>query len=321
MNDDNKRNGDDKRDASLRLVADNDPDMIARERKGQEVEWKAIELKSASIDLTENILRVMAGAGKDYELSGQIATVLKRIVEYDDIGGYSTNSIGIALQSWETRDDREVAFERRWEARAFDGVIQAALRVVAGRLNRSYASNSILARAENELHMAMHRYREAQQQSNEAREREYQQREVDRQRRAKTERLYLLAPGHAELIDGGFFFDKPRDAVSLAFAEQRLRDLKFETQVTGNIVAYKRHDGDFTALADPRHEKRIEFAVYPSAHFEPGYRQRKRPKSFGPIVPRFKLQDAWKKDLVEKFDAMLADACEKAAKEFKIRRT
>jgi hypothetical protein len=122
-------------------------------------------------------------------------------------------------------------------------------------------------------------------------------REVEERR--KTEQTLLTDPSlPPQLFDERQWWTKPRPADALAAAEERLRSLKFEKEVSENVVAYKLwHEGRLV-LADPRTIGRITIGVFNSEKPKKGSKQ-----------ASFDLLDGWKNNLAEKFRGLLTEAC------------
>jgi hypothetical protein len=116
--------------------------------------------------------------------------------------------------------------------------------------------------------------------------------------RRKREHTFLIDPSlPSELLDEGQWWNKPRSPEALEAAEQRLRSLNFEKEVTDNVVAYKLwHEGRLV-LADPRIAGRITFRIFS------GDKPRKGSKRVS-----FDLLDGWKNNLAEKFRDLLTEA-------------
>jgi hypothetical protein len=128
-------------------------------------------------------------------------------------------------------------------------------------------------------------------------EEEAARREVEERR--KTEQTLLTDPAlPPQLFDERQWWNKPRPADALSAAEERLRSLNFEKEVSENVIAYKLwHEGRLV-LADPRTAGRITFRVFNSEKPKKGSKQ-----------ASFDLLDGWKNNLAEKFQGLLAEAC------------
>jgi hypothetical protein len=127
----------------------------------------------------------------------------------------------------------------------------------------------------------------------------------DEANRRKTERLFLIDPRHPPLlIDESVFglvrshHDKFRPADEIPAAEQRLRELGFQFEVQGNVVAYKLMHVNRLVLADPRILGRLEFHVFSDE------KPTKKTKH-----ESFYLLDTWKADIPGKFRMRLTKAC------------
>jgi hypothetical protein len=90
-----------------------------------------------------------------------------------------------------------------------------------------------------------------------------QPKEDERRRR---ERLYRVNPSRPPLLLGEYRVwcsnSNPRSPDELAAAEEVLRDLNFQTELSDNVVTYKLHHERFIVLADPREEGSLRFCVY-----------------------------------------------------------
>jgi hypothetical protein len=82
--------------------------------------------------------------------------------------------------------------------------------------------------------------------------------------RKRTETLYRTAPDdEPRLLDELIGFGTlARDQGQLAFAENRLAELGFQSTMEANIKSYTNERGDFVVYADPRTNGQITFKVY-----------------------------------------------------------
>jgi hypothetical protein len=88
----------------------------------------------------------------------------------------------------------------------------------------------------------------------------------------------------------------------LAWAEQRLTELGFETSTEKKVRQHVLDFGDFIVFADPRAKVKISFSVYKTPVF-------KRKRSWkGPSYQSFSLQDNWKRNIRQQFQHMLSSA-------------
>lgn len=71
----------------LKLVAENDDEMLARQREKATADRAASQLSYVTRALAANILRIIAGAGKEYELATQLVNVLKAYSELHPFSG------------------------------------------------------------------------------------------------------------------------------------------------------------------------------------------------------------------------------------------
>ncbi|RJP18348.1 MAG: hypothetical protein C4520_14565 [Candidatus Abyssobacteria bacterium SURF_5] len=122
------------------------------------------------------------------------------------------------------------------------------------------------------------------------------------QERKKTEILYLIGPMEdPRLIDESLWYDKvPRDPASIAWAEQRLKDLGFSIATDDNVRQYVLDLEDHVVFADPRIEGQITFNVY--------RKPLPRRKGHRRLYQSFYIRDNWKNDLQGKFETRLERA-------------
>jgi hypothetical protein len=126
----------------------------------------------------------------------------------------------------------------------------------------------------------------------------------DEANRRKTERLFLIDPRKPPLlIDESVFglshgLHEFRTADEIPAAALRLRDLGFQFEVRGNVVAYKLMHENRLILADPRIAGRLEFHVFSDE------KPTKKTKH-----ESFYLLDSWKADIPSKFMVRLIQAC------------
>jgi hypothetical protein len=138
----------------LKLVADNDEIELVRQRESTAAEHAAIQLSHATRVLAANILRIIAGAGKDYELIRQMIEVLKAFDKLQPLSGSAaypyapSNPMVEGLRELDWRRDMEgyhqpteedLARWRRDGSAAVDDakadVVQAALRLTRSTAN------------------------------------------------------------------------------------------------------------------------------------------------------------------------------------------
>jgi hypothetical protein len=201
----------DKRD-KLELVADNDERELARQRQRTAAERAGFQLSHATRALAANILRVIAGAGKHYELIGQIIEVIKAYNELQPLSGSAaypyapSNPMVEGLQELDWRRDMEGYHQpteedlTRWRrdgSAAVDDakadVVQAALRLIAAQL---MAQPTQQRTADSQLISAIRRFEEAKQVRN-ARWHEESQRGSRTAQDLPSRRAYLAPPGNA----------------------------------------------------------------------------------------------------------------------------
>ncbi|MBB6465585.1 hypothetical protein HNQ96_001443 [Aminobacter lissarensis] len=119
---------DDEKKPHLRLAVENDQREIDHEQAKRDIEWPLR-------DLAANIIRVVRGAGKSYEIASQCVLVLKVFQQYRD-------RVGCWPSSWEIdealsirRESENPTYDDAWEREhARDTIIRGALQVTASRL-------------------------------------------------------------------------------------------------------------------------------------------------------------------------------------------
>jgi hypothetical protein len=112
----------------LRLAVENKQADIDKEWAKREIEWPLRELAA-------NIIRVVRGAGKSYELGRQCVAVIEAFKRYHEKVGHwpATWEIDQALSI--RRDDTNATYDEAWEREhACETVIRGALQVTASRL-------------------------------------------------------------------------------------------------------------------------------------------------------------------------------------------
>ena len=141
----------------------------------REAEAAAANLQRAMRALAANLLRVIAGAGKDYELTGQMAGVLNAQLALNKVANFYPHEIERpirdALNNLDWRREhpayRQSTAEdqARWEEdgtaslkRAEQMVRTASLRLVAAQLAQQPSQESA---ANHDLNMALFRHRQA----------------------------------------------------------------------------------------------------------------------------------------------------------------
>ncbi len=134
-------------------------------------------------------------------------------------------------------------------------------------------------------------------------EKEQAQRQARTTLRRRLEQLYRVAPDlEPRLIDEGLDHGKiPRNAVSMKWAERRLKLLGFEIVREGTVRSYLSDRGDFAVYADPRTHGSIEFAIFKKPLPKMGRQMRVW------AFKRFDLQDSWKNDVRGKYESRLAN--------------
>ena len=112
----------------LRLAAENDQRSIDQE-------WARGQLRRPLRELAANIIRVVRGAGRSYEIAEQCVAVIEAHRNYfDKVGSWPT--------AWEV--DQALGIERRYETTSYDDawkhemaretILRGALQVAASRL-------------------------------------------------------------------------------------------------------------------------------------------------------------------------------------------
>lgn len=109
----------------MELVSDNSDEEIARQRALQDLRWP---MK----DLAANLLRVVRGAGRPYELGPQMVEVLDALQAYKEVVGYYPSSQEIG----DTINIRDLNNGRPFDdmSLAVDVVVQGALQKAASQL-------------------------------------------------------------------------------------------------------------------------------------------------------------------------------------------
>ncbi|MCX7313802.1 MAG: hypothetical protein NTV56_19305 [Alphaproteobacteria bacterium] len=144
-----------------------------------------------------------------------------------------------------------------WEP-TLDGVINCALDVVVARLSGRNSSKK-----EGDLIGALRFWLEMQKHHEEERAQERTRQQAERDERRKTERVYLIWPDSKPALPEELGFGQGvRSPEELVAIEQRLGDMGFEIETSGNVVACRTwHDGRLV-LADPREKGRIMVRVF-----------------------------------------------------------
>jgi hypothetical protein len=167
----------------LRLVADNKAVQPQREQAEQEAKVKA-KVEQAKDDLARsmnwlaaNILRLIAGGGKSYELVDQFAAMIKAydaMVRLREVYDYAAITPAVEAlgrtDSWERlQSEGGEHFQRSLDdgtvsvARSEDAIIQAALRIVAAEFLGQATQRST---AESAFYEAIERFNEARETKN-----------------------------------------------------------------------------------------------------------------------------------------------------------
>lgn len=112
----------------LRLAVENDQRSIDRG-------WARNDVGRELRELAANIIRVVRGAGKPDEISGQCVAVLKAVQTYRDAAGHWPASHEISEALSISRDYFTDVYNDAWEREdARDTIVRGALQVVASRL-------------------------------------------------------------------------------------------------------------------------------------------------------------------------------------------
>lgn len=116
------------RKSHLRLAVENSQTDIDKEWAKREIEWPLWELAA-------NIIRVVRGAGKSYELGKQCVAVIEAFERYHDKVGHWPGSWEVEQILSIRRDDPNVTYDEAWEREdARETIVSGALQVVASRL-------------------------------------------------------------------------------------------------------------------------------------------------------------------------------------------
>ena len=161
----------------LKLVSDNDERELARQRERTAADRAAVQLTYATRALAANILRIIAGAGKDYELVRQIVEVLNAYKELHPLSGRTSYPYapsypmveGLRELDWRKGTEgyhqpteEDLARRERDGAAALDDakadVVQSALRLIAAQLMAQPTQESV---ADGQLVSAIRRYEES----------------------------------------------------------------------------------------------------------------------------------------------------------------
>jgi hypothetical protein len=132
-------------------------------------------------------------------------------------------------------------------------------------------------------------------------------------KRRASESLFAISPGKSSyLFDEDLCGGAPRTKEEMAWAEQRLSGLGFRTVVVDRVTSYIDEHEQYVVYADPRAKGRIDFAVYL-------WRLPKKAgaKSSVRAIGTYRIPDAWKNNLVEKYQKWVGDAASKLIKHTK----
>jgi hypothetical protein len=113
--------------------------------------------------------------------------------------------------------------------------------------------------------------------------------------RRRTETLFQIEPNSEPvLLDTGNMFRPGRSKDGITWAEKRIEDLGFTTNVAGNTKSYTDTRESIVVYADPTSGGIISFRAYSY----PFKRKAKR-------ISYFELRDTWKNHLKEKYNAWI----------------
>jgi hypothetical protein len=123
-----KMSGDDERKPHLRLAVENNQRDIDKEWAKRDIEWPLRELAA-------NIIRVVRGAGKSYEIAGQCVAVIEAFQRYREKVGHWPASWEIDQALSIRREDENASYDDAWERDyARETIVRGALQVAASRL-------------------------------------------------------------------------------------------------------------------------------------------------------------------------------------------
>jgi hypothetical protein len=121
-------NDDAERKLHLRLAVENDQRDIDKERAKRDIEWPLRELAA-------NIIRVVRGAGKSYEIAGQCVAVIEAFQRYREKVGVWPGSSEIDQALSIRREAENASYDDVWELEYAHGtIVRGALQVAASRL-------------------------------------------------------------------------------------------------------------------------------------------------------------------------------------------
>ncbi len=112
----------------LRLAVENKQADIDKEFAKRNLEWPLRRLAA-------NVVRVVRGAGKSYEIGEQCVAVVKALQEYREKVGYWPTSWELDQALSIYRHDENATYDEMWEREdAVETIVCGALQVVASRL-------------------------------------------------------------------------------------------------------------------------------------------------------------------------------------------
>jgi hypothetical protein len=112
----------------LRLAVENKQADIDRELAKRDIEWPLRELAA-------NLIRVVRGAGKSYEIVGQCVAVIEAFQKYREKVGYLPSSWEMDQALSIHQDDEKAIYDEAWEREdAVETMVCGALQIAASRL-------------------------------------------------------------------------------------------------------------------------------------------------------------------------------------------
>jgi hypothetical protein len=121
----------------LRVVSENSPEELERTRALQARDRALENLRFALRQLTSNLLRVTAGAGKSYEIGSQTQHVINEMVAYREATGSYPESYDLdnCLDTEQPEDQlHHMSDDNAVEHYAKQQMVRGALRTIASRL-------------------------------------------------------------------------------------------------------------------------------------------------------------------------------------------
>jgi hypothetical protein len=132
----------------VKIVAENSAEDLARRSAAEGVGW-------ALRDLAANLIRVVRGAGKSYELGKQAAAFIHALQDYrEGVGHYPAPHELNAMVALEDDDTREWSEEERSRRHAERTIIRGALQIAASDMLEQRTQR---AAGESELYTGVNR--------------------------------------------------------------------------------------------------------------------------------------------------------------------